>query len=68
MWNYHFMVNRRGKQEGVTEFILLVYKNTVDVDCKHEIKRRLLLGRKSMVKLDSILESRAITLPAKVQS
>ena len=62
------MVNRRGKQEGVTEFILLVYKNTVDVDCKHEIKRLLLLGRKPMVKLDSVLESRAITLPAKVQS
>jgi len=62
------MVNRRGKQEGVTEFILLVYKNTVDVDCKHEIKRRLLLGRKAMVKLDSVLESRAITLPAKLQS
>ena len=68
MWKYHFMVNRRGKQEGVTEFILLVYKNTVDVDCKHEIKRRLLLGRKAMVKLDSVLESRAITLPAKLQS
>ena len=60
------MVNRRGKQEGVTEFILLVYKNTVDVDCKHEIKRRLLLGRKPMVKLDSVLESRAITLLTKV--
>ena len=62
------MVNRRGKQKGVTEFILFVYKNTVDVDCKHEIKRRLLLGKKAMVKLDSVLESRAITLPAKLQS
>ena len=62
------MVNRRGKQKGVTEFILFVYKNTVDVDCKHEITRRLLLGKKAMVKLDSVLESRAITLPAKLQS
>ena len=62
------MVNRRGKQKGVTEFILFVYKYTVDVDCKHEIKRRLLLGKKAMVKLDSVLDSRAITLPAKLQS
>ena len=42
-------------------------KITADGDCSHEIKRRLLLGRKAMTNLDSILESRDITLPAKVQ-
>ena len=52
--------------ETVTEFILLGTKITADSDCSHEIKRRLLLGRKAMTNLDSILKSRDITLPSKV--
>ena len=47
-------------------FILLGFKITADGDCSHEIKRRLLLGRKVMTNLDSILKSRDITLPTKV--
>ena len=53
--------------ETVADFILGGYKITADGDCSHEIKRRLLLGRKVMTNLDSILESRGITLPAKVR-
>ena len=49
--------------ETVSDFILLGSKITADGDCSHEIKRRLLLGRKVMTKLDSILKSRDITLP-----
>ena len=52
--------------EIVTDFIFLGSKITVDGDCSHEIKRRLLLGRKVMTNLDSILKSRDITLPTKV--
>ena len=52
--------------ETVADFIFLVSKITADVDCSHEIKRRLLLGRKVMIKLDSILKSRDITLSTKV--
>ena len=52
--------------ETVTDFIFLGYKITADDDCSHEIKRRLLLGRKAMANLDSILKSRDITLPTKV--
>ena len=52
--------------ETVTDFIFLGSKVTADGDCSHEIKRRLLLGRKAMTNLDSILKSRDITLPAKV--
>ena len=52
--------------ETVTDFIFLVSKITADGDCSHEIKRRLLLGRKVMTDLDSILKSRDITLPTKV--
>ena len=52
--------------ETVTEFIFLVSKITTDGDCSHEIKRCLLLGRKAMTNLDSILKSRDITLPRKV--
>ena len=52
--------------ETVTDFIVLDSKITADGDCRHEIKRRLLLGRKAMTNLDSKLESRDITLPAKV--
>ena len=52
--------------EIVIDFILGVSKITADGDCSHEIKRRLLLGRKVMTNLDSILKSRDITLPTKV--
>ena len=52
--------------ETVTDFIILGSKITTDGDCSHEIKRRLLLGRKVMTNLDSILKSRDITLPTKV--
>ena len=53
--------------ETVTDFIFLGFKITVDSDCTHEIKRRLLLGRKAMTNLDSILKSRDITLPTKIR-
>ena len=53
--------------ETVTDFIFLGSKITADGDCKHEIKRPLLLGRKVMTNLDSILKSRDITLPTKVR-
>ena len=53
--------------ETVADFIFLGSKITVDGDCSHEIKRRLLLGRKIMTKLDSIVKSRDITLPTKVR-
>ena len=53
--------------ETVSDFILGGSKITIDGDCSHEIKRRLLLGRKVMTNLDSILKSRGITLPAKVR-
>ena len=49
----------------VTDFILLISKITAHGDCSHEIKRRLLLGRKVMINLDSIFKSRDITLPTK---
>ena len=54
--------------EIVTDFIFLGSKITVDSDCSHEIKRCLLLGRKAMTNLDSILKSRDITLPTKVHT
>ena len=53
--------------ETVSDFIFWGSKFTVDGDCSHEIKRRLLLGRKAMTNLDSILKSRDITLPTKVR-
>ena len=53
--------------ETVTDFILGGSKITADGDCSHDIKRRLLLGRKAMSKLDSILKSRDITLLTKVR-
>ena len=56
----------REKVEEVTDFISLSSKITMDNDCSHEIKRRLLFGRKAMTKLDSILKSRDITLLTKV--
>ena len=60
------MANKWGKMETVTDFIFLGSKITEDGDCSHEIKRPLLLGRKVMTNLDSVLKSRDITLPTKV--
>ena len=59
------MANRRGKVEVVTDFHFLGSKITVDGDCRHEIRRPLLLGRKTMTNLDSVLKSRDIILPTK---
>ena len=56
----------RETMETVRDFIFLGFKITADGDCSHEIKRHLLLGRKAMTNLDSILKSRDITLPTKV--
>ena len=53
--------------ETVSDFIFVGSRITVDGDCSHEIKRRLLLGRKVMTKLDSVFKSRDITLPTKVR-
>ena len=61
--SHHFMEN---KWETVSHFIFLGSRITADGDCSHEIKRRLLLGRKIMTNLDSILKSRDITLPTMV--
>ena len=55
-----------GKVEAVTDFTFLGSKITVDSDCSHEIKGRLLCGRKDVTNLDSVLKSRDITLPTKV--
>ena len=52
--------------EVVTDFLFLGSKVTVDGDCSHEIRRRLLLGRKAMPNLDSVLKNRDIILPTKV--
>ena len=56
----------REKVEVVTDFLFLGSKITVDGDCSHEVRRHLLLGRKSMTNLDSVLKSRDITLPTEV--
>ena len=60
------MANRWEIVETVADFIFLGSKTTADGDCSHEIKRGLLLGRKVMTNLNSILKSRDITLPTKV--
>ena len=60
------MANRWRKMETVTGFIFLSSKITADGDFRHEIKRHLLLGRKAMMNLDSILKSKDITLPTNV--
>ena len=57
----------RVKVGVVTDFLFLGFKITARDDCSHEIKRYLLLGRKAMINLDSVLKSRDITLPTKVQ-
>ena len=60
------MANRRRKGEVATDFLFLGSKITADGDSTHEIRRQLLLGRKAMTNLDSVLKSRNITLPTKV--
>ena len=65
--SYNFMSNRWGNNgNSVRLYFLGVSKITADGDCHHEIKRRLLLGRKVMINLDSIFKSKDITLPTKV--
>ena len=61
-----FMANRWGNSGNSVRFIFLGSKITADGDCSHEIQRYLLLGRKVLTNLDSILKSRDITLPTKV--
>ena len=61
------MANKWGNVETVADFILLGSKISADGDCSHEIKNHLLLERKVMTNLDSILKSRDITLPTKVR-
>ena len=63
---HYFMAKRRGKVEAVAGFLFLISRITADSDCSHEIRRRLLLVRKAMIKLDSVLKSRDITLLTKV--
>ena len=60
------MANRWGKSINSGIFYFLGLQNYLEVDCCHEIKRRMLLGRKAMINLDSMLKSRDITLPTKV--
>ena len=60
------MANRRGKGGSVTDFLFLDSKITADGNCSHEVRRQLLLGRRAMTNLDSVLKSRDITLLAKV--
>ena len=64
--SHHFMANRWETVETVTDCLFLGLQNHADGDCSHEIKRHLLLGRKTMTNLDSILKRRDITLPTKV--
>ena len=70
--SWHLVPSLHSKQKGkkvesVKDFIFLGSKITADGNCSHEIKRHLLLGRKAMTNLDSILKSRDITLPTKVR-
>ena len=68
IWSHLFMGNRWVNSGNMSDFIFLASKITADGDCSYEIKRRLLLRRKVMTNLDSILKSRdVITLPTKVR-
>ena len=62
------MANRREKIEAMEDFIFLGSKITVDGDCSHKIERSLLLGRKAMTNLDSVLKSRDITLSTELKA
>ena len=61
IWSHHLMANRKGKGGSSDRFYFLGSKITVDSDCRHQTKRRLLLGRKAMTNLNSILKSRDST-------
>ena len=61
------MENRREKLEALTDFLFLSFRITADSNCSHEVRRQLLLGKKAMTNLDSVLENRDITLPTKVR-
>ena len=67
IWSQHFMGNRWGNSGNSVRLYLGGFQITADGDCSHEVKRRLLLERKVMTNLDSILKSRDITLPTKVR-
>ena len=67
MWSHHFMGNRWGNSGNSGRLYFWGSSITVDGDCSHELKRHLLLGRKIMTTLDSILKSREITWPTKVR-
>ena len=66
IWSHHFMGNRWGISGSSVRLYFGGSKITADGDCRHEIKRHLLLGRKFMTNIDSILKSKDITLPTKV--
>ena len=66
IWSHHFMANRWENNGNIMRLYFFGSKITADSDCSHEIKRRLLLGRKAMTSLDTILKSRDISLPTKV--
>ena len=66
IWPHNFMANIREKVDIVTDFLFLGSKITVDGDCSHEIRRRLLLDRKATTNLDSVLKNRDNTLSTKV--
>ena len=63
--SHHFMANRRGKGGSSDRFLFWGCKITADGNCSHEIRRQLLLGRKAMTNLDSVLKSKDITLLTK---
>ena len=67
IWSHHFMGNRWGNSGNSGRLYFWGSKITADGDCSHEIKRRLLLGRKVMTNLDSIFKRRDITLPTEVR-
>ena len=66
-WSHHFMVNRWGKSGSSDRLYFGGSKITADGNCSYEIKRHLILGRKAMTNLDSILKSKDITLPITVR-
>ena len=67
IWSHHFMANRRGNSGNSDRLYFLGLQNTADVNCSHEIKKHLFLGRKVMTNLDGIFKSRDINLPTKVR-
>ena len=67
LFSFAFSFSSGETMETVTDFIFSGSKITADGDCSHEIKRRLLLGRKAVTNLDSILKSRDVTLSSKVR-